>query len=673
MIKRFYNLSLQRKQMVIIMLISTAALLLTCVAFVTYDALAYRRELVEKVSSLADVVGNKTTAAIDFNDPAAANQTLAALRGEANITIARVHKADGETFASYARDGIAPSVAPLTGTDAQHEFKDNELHLFRPIIQGNERVGTIELVADLGEFRRRLWRYAGIVAIVFVGSLVMAFYLSLRLGRVISQPVHHLAEVVRSVAREKNYSVRATKQSEDELGELIDGFNEMLTQIQQRDGALQAAQETLELRVAERTQELAGSLSLLNATLDSTTDGILAVQFSGAVVCHNSQFATMWGIPIDGLTQWPKPERQAFLAAQVKDSEAYLTLLRNEWAAPETETFNVIEMKDGRIFERYVRPQRIDGRCIGRVTNCRDITARKQSEAALAKAHKEIVKTSRQAGMAEVATGVLHNVGNVLNSVNVGASCIADGIRKSKAVNLAKVVALLREHEVDLGDYLTRDEKGKQVPGYLAQLAEHLAGERNIAQNELAELQRHIDHIKEIVAMQQNYATLSGVKEALPVTELVEDALRLNASSLTQHRVRVIREFTAAPVINIEKHKAMQILVNLMRNAKQSCDAADRDDKRMTLRIMDNAERICISVIDNGVGIATENLTRIFNQGFTTKKEGHGFGLHNAANAATEMGGALTVHSDGPGTGATFTLELPLDVAEPKNLHKKGN
>ncbi len=659
MIKQFYSLSLQRKQMVIIMLISTVALLLTCVAFVTYDALAYRRELVEKVSSLADVVGNNTTAAIDFNDPAAASQTLAALRGEANITIARVHKADGQTFASYAREGAAPSVAPLTGTGVQHQFKDQELHLVRPILQGSERIGTIELVADLGGFRQRLWRYAGIVAIVFGGSLVVAFYLSLRLGRVISQPVHHLAEVVRSVAREKNYSVRATKQSTDELGELIDGFNEMLTQIQQRDGALRAAQETLELRVAERTRELAGSLSLLNATLDSTTDGILAVQFSGAVVCHNSQFAAMWGIPVEGLTQWPKPERHAFLAAQVKDSEAYQTLLKNEWAAPETETFNVIEMKDGRIFERYVRPQRIDGRCIGMVTNCRDITARKQSEAELAKAHKEIVETSRQAGMAEVATGVLHNVGNVLNSVNVAASCIADNVRKSKSANLAKVVALLRDHEADLGNFITTDPKGKQIPSYLAQLSGHIASEQAGVQKELAELQKHIDHIKEIVTMQQSFAKMSGVSEILEVTELVEDALRVNESSLANHEVQIIKEFEATPPIVVEKHKVLQILVNLMQNAKQACNATNRDDKQITLRIMQNSDAVRISVSDNGVGIPQENLIQVFTHGFTTKKNGHGFGLHSGANAAKEMGGSLTVQSAGRGLGSVFTLELP--------------
>lgn len=300
-----------------------------------------------------------------------------------------------------------------------------------------------------------------------------------------------------------------------------------------------------------------------------------------------------------------------------------------------------------------------DGEIIGTFGISKDITAIKEAETRLEEVHKQLLETSRQAGMAEVATGVLHNVGNVLNSVNVSATCIADGVRKSKSANLAKVVALLRAHEMDLGPFLTNDEKGRQIPGYLAQLADHLAGEQAAAQKELAELQKHIDHIKDIVTMQQNFAKVSGVKESLPVSELVEDALRLNAASLAHHGVQVIRDFSAAPVISVEKHKALQILVNLVRNAKQACDEANRDVKQMTLRILNGDDRVRISITDNGVGIPSENLTRIFNHGFTTKKEGHGFGLHNAANAATEMGGTLSVYSDGPGAGATFTLELP--------------
>jgi PAS domain S-box-containing protein len=660
MLQRFYNLSLQRKQMLIIMLISAAALLLACAAFVIYDALAYRREMATSAASLAEVVGNNTTAAIEFNDSNVARQTLAALAGVPKIQHARVRTLDGATFATYSRDGAHPPAFPHLAAESEHRFTADGLLVAVPIFQGSERVGTIELVANLSEFQRRLWRYAGIVAFVFAGSLVVAFFLSLQLGRLTTRPVQHLAQVVQSVTREKNYSARAQKQGADELGQLIDGFNEMLTQIQHRDTALQAARETLELRVTERTQELARSLSLLNATLDSTADGIVAIDLASEVTCANTKFRTMWSIPAELLERGKRDELAAFMARATREPEKFLQRALEIIAQPDQEAFDVIDLADGRVFERYIHAQCIDGRTVGRVINFRDITARQQAAQELAEAHEELVDASRRAGMAEVATGVLHNVGNVLNSVNVASGCVAENIRKSRAANLTKVVALLREHEADLGEFFTQNPKGKQLLPYLAQLAEHISVEQGSALKELAEVQKHIDHIKDIVAMQQSFARFSGMTEIVAVPDLVEDALRMNASALARHDVRVVKEFEDVPPITVEKHKVLQILVNLVTNAKQACDAVARDDKQLTLKVRSHADRVHIAVADNGVGIPPENLTRIFAHGFTTKKNGHGFGLHSGALAAKELGGALRVESAGIGHGTVFTLELPL-------------
>jgi signal transduction histidine kinase len=160
--------------------------------------------------------------------------------------------------------------------------------------------------------------------------------------------------------------------------------------------------------------------------------------------------------------------------------------------------------------------------------------------------------------------------------------------------------------------------------------------------------------------MQQSYARVAGVTETVNPADLVEDSLRMNAGSLVRHGVDVERDFAAVPAIPVEKHKVLQVLVNLIRNAKHSCDESARADKRIRVQVSNGGDCIRIAVIDNGVGIPTENLARIFNLGFTTRKEGHGFGLHSGSIAAREMGGALLVHSDGPGTGARFTLELPI-------------
>jgi signal transduction histidine kinase len=223
---------------------------------------------------------------------------------------------------------------------------------------------------------------------------------------------------------------------------------------------------------------------------------------------------------------------------------------------------------------------------------------------------------------------------------------------------------LLQEHAHDLGEFITNDARGIHVPAHLAQLSEHLLAEQAANVRELDSLRRNVEHIKQIVAMQQNYASFGGVKEMINVADLVEDSLRLNAGALSRHDVEVIREFAPVPLMNVEKHKVLQILVNLLRNAKHACQESERADKRLTVRVANGEGRVRISVIDNGVGIPPENLTRIFNHGFTTRKDGHGFGLHSGALAAKEMGGALTLHSDGIGQGATFTLELPCPTQE---------
>ena len=294
-----------------------------------------------------------------------------------------------------------------------------------------------------------------------------------------------------------------------------------------------------------------------------------------------------------------------------------------------------------------------------------EIAERKRMEAEVADTHKELLLASHQAGMAEVATSVLHNVGNVLNSVNVSASVVSDLVRQSKFSGVARVAALIHEHLNDLGTFFSQDPKGRRVPEYLQQLSGYLADEQSLVLKEMESLNKNIDHIKDIVAMQQSYAKLSGITETVQVVELMEDAVRMNAGSLVRHDIQIVREYDShVPPIAVQKHKVLQILVNLVRNAKYACDESGRSDKRMTLRVSNGDEFVRIIVSDNGIGIPPENLTKIFNHGFTTRRGGHGFGLHSGALAAKEMGGVLLAQSDGPNRGACFTLQLPLAPAE---------
>ena len=293
-----------------------------------------------------------------------------------------------------------------------------------------------------------------------------------------------------------------------------------------------------------------------------------------------------------------------------------------------------------------------------------DITARVEADERERQLQQQLRDASRQAGMAEIATNVLHNVGNVLNSVNISASVLADKIKNPRAAGLGKVAALLQEHSADLGTFVSADPRGKQLTLYLTQLSEQLILDQRHTLEELESLRKNIDHIKEIVTMQQTYSKRVGVPERLAVTSLADDALRMNVGAFTRHGVTLKCEFEDVPDIVVERHKVLQILVNLLRNAKYACEASDRKDKQVVMRIASHAEGVQIAVSDNGIGIRSEHMPQIFCHGFTTKKDGHGFGLHSGALAAREMGGGLRVESAGRGHGATFTLELPLKSPE---------
>jgi ligand-binding sensor domain-containing protein/signal transduction histidine kinase len=294
----------------------------------------------------------------------------------------------------------------------------------------------------------------------------------------------------------------------------------------------------------------------------------------------------------------------------------------------------------------------------------KEIEERKRMQSEIERVHRELMEASRLAGMAEVATGVLHNVGNVLNSINVSTTLLTEVINRSKIRLIGRTAALLKEHDADLGRFMTSDPKGQQLPNFLAELSEHLSQEQEQARAELALLEKNVDHIKEIVATQQSYSKAAGVSTLENLADLVEHALRINQASLEEHGVRLVREFGEdLPEIIVDRHHVLQILVNLVANAKYACDQTSRPDKQVTVRVAKGGNRISVSVIDNGIGIPPENLTRIFNHGFTTRKDGHGFGLHSGVLAAKNMGGELRAHSGGLNQGATFTLELPLNAA----------
>lgn len=285
------------------------------------------------------------------------------------------------------------------------------------------------------------------------------------------------------------------------------------------------------------------------------------------------------------------------------------------------------------------------------------VAERLRAQQQLQAVHRELVDASRLAGRAEVATNILHNVGNVLNSVNVSANLSLNLVRTSHTASLQRLVGLLAGREWTT---FAVSEQGRSLPTYLTELAKQLAHEQQSVTAELQVLQDNVSHINQIVAAQQSYARRVAVVEQVDLEALVEDSLRINGRELGVQSIELVRDFAAVARPLTDKHKVLEILVNLISNARNACNESQTDSKRIMVKIAATDTRVSISVTDNGVGIAAENMTRLFSHGFTTRPTGHGYGLHSSALAASELGGSLKAYSEGPGQGATFTLELPL-------------
>ncbi len=276
--------------------------------------------------------------------------------------------------------------------------------------------------------------------------------------------------------------------------------------------------------------------------------------------------------------------------------------------------------------------------------------------------HAQLLEVSRRAGMADIANGVLHNIGNVLNSLNISANLIDERLRNVKLASLEKAIELLTQNEDDLAEFLLRSDQGKILPRYLGKLSDSMRDDQRSILNEIESLASNVEHIKDIVRAQQSHAGAFGVMEQLQPAALFDDAIHFVHDSFSKHNVEIVRDYGQVPAIEIEKSKAIQIIVNLIKNAKESVLEHDSDIKRVTLRLEQSGDDVCFQVSDSGTGIAADRITTIFSNGFTTKKEGHGFGLHASATAAVELGGRLSVHSEGIGQGATFTLMLPVSI-----------
>lgn len=578
--------------------------------------------------------------------------------------------------------------------------------------------GWIHVGLSLDSYDKSLYLTYARTGLLGIACILFSLVASILFARRFVQPIIDLRRVVEKIGQ-GDLSARASIQTHDELELLGNAFNEMAEAVLQRDRIVES------VRLAAQTLQ---STDSWDSVIDGViTQFGQATEVSRAVLVQVS-FCTSGSIIPDVRLEWaadginpygqlwagrtskelgvelrytamannqlvvqrridleaspficPDPPPLSLIAAPIFDETQYwgAFVLQDctrdrDWSEVEQHSIRAIaNMVGASITRQRAREElvaakdELEQRVAERTLELRDqIAAKDKAHSELQQAQQRLIELSRISGMAEVATGVLHNVGNVLNSINVSATLISDRMNSLRIDQLNKIATMLNEKNGDLAEFLATDPQGQRIVPYLVKLSQHLQDERGEISKESASLVKHVGHVKEIVAMQQGYARSLGVLEKVAPEELMENALSLSSAALTRHSVLVIRDYEPLDRIVTDRHRVLQVLLNLLQNAKDAVKAGGRLQREVTVRLRKaGASRVRFEVEDNGVGIAPENLARIFSHGFTTKKQGHGFGLHSGALAAMELGGTLSVVSSGLGAGARFTLELPLRLS----------
>jgi PAS domain S-box-containing protein len=595
--------------------------------------------------------------------------------GDAVLRRGQVTFQDRQEFATYASLLRQQDLDRITLSLQTSLREDQNFYGINSSLQERIPPALQEYIEAMDRFIRLTQRFVylegvDVTAEEYLAAGAKARNASFNLWRIADEEVDRLLQI-RIVA----YQHRRAKSLLVAAGALLAaiGFVTFITRsisgpLRQQADELREANEALQVEIAERKRieaALRTAEEQYRGIFENAVEGIFQTTADGQYLVANPTLARMYGYgSVEELKVgmrdiagqlYVKPDRRAEfrrIIAEQGEAQGFESQIRR---------------KDGSIIwisEHARAAHDASGALLYYEGTVQDVTARKRHEEEVEKLNRQLMDASRRAGMAEVATGVLHNVGNVLNSVNVSALLITDRLGKSRVAHLGHVSTALKDNAADLGKFITEDPRGSKLPSFIASLAERLSNEQAELLREAEDLSKNITHIKDIVAVQQNYAKVSGVVEVLPACALVEDALQMNDAAFDRHRIEIVRKFEDDSMVRVDKHKVLQILVNVLRNAKYAVSETLREEKRIVVNVTRNGnDRVRISVADNGIGIPTENLSRIFAHGFTTKVNGHGFGLHSAALAAKEVGGSLVAESDGPDLGATFILELPLDVS----------
>ncbi len=297
----------------------------------------------------------------------------------------------------------------------------------------------------------------------------------------------------------------------------------------------------------------------------------------------------------------------------------------------------------------------------------RNVTVRKETEEELHRAQEGLLQAAHKAGMAEIATGILHDVGNLLNSVNVSCGLLHSALETKAVDGLQKCNTMFQEHLNDLPAFFANDPRGRKLPQLYVKIGEVLHQEWMHVARENERIQRTVDVIREVIGTQQDNARLSLFEQDIDVGEVINEVLALQQTYITDAHVKIDKDFDPGLQLKTQKAKLIFVMVNLIRNAVDAVRSTEEEKRLIQIRAFVNDTATFVQVEDNGIGIPPDNMAKIFTHGFTTKPSGHGFGLHACANFMKEMRGSIGADSPGEGQGTVFQLKFPKQPEQADN------
>ena len=633
----FRDLPIRRKLALLVLSATVMALVLACVGFAIYERSRFRANLATEVTALADTLGANTAASLAFNDQKTAQEMLGALRAEPHVLAACLYDEQGNVFAEYRRPGLAASFQMPPWHSQGYRFNSTILTLNRGVLLNGDRTGSIAIISDLSDFHNALISYAKIAFLVLFTSLFATFLVANPLLSIICDPILGLSALAKKVSRENDYSLRASTRSNDEVGGLIEAFNQMLGRIQQRDVALQETNNALEVRVQDRTAqlkleiaerqqaaaELRWKTAFLEAQGDATVDGILVVNSKGEKIFHNEPFLKMWKVGQHVREEKSELALLDYIVSLTKDPDKFVEKVHHLYEFPDETSREEIEMIDGKVLDCFSGPVLgKDGEHYGRIWAFRDITERRRNEDAL-RAAKETAEVANRA-KSEFLANMSHEIRTPLNGV-IGMTDLALDLRPDGTMR----------------DYLETIKFS----------ADSLVGV--------------INDILDFSKIEAGKMDLEFVEFNL--RDCLEEALKPLALRADEKSIELLCDIDPEipEMVQGDSTRLRQVIINLVGNALKFTPAGEVALRVQAGEEINDTRVVRFTVSDTGIGIAPEKHDAIFSPftqadtSTTRKYGGTGLGLTICERLVSMMGGRLWFESE-VGKGSQFHFTVPL-------------